>query len=1271
MHGTSVQPFTGTKRFEIEREIGHGGMGVVYQALDRERQTRVALKALTQKDALNIYRLKNEFRQLADLSHPNLVTLHELCNEGNSWFFTMELVQGRTFDEYVVDDRPITLPPERSRIETVATRHSREASITLSQRAIASEFPMARVTCNVKRLRHALRQLVEAVAALHEAGKLHRDLKPSNVLVTAEGRVVVLDFGLVSSTTFVDPEAQDAERTVGGCVFGTPAYMSPEQAAGEAVTTASDWYAVGTMLYEALTGQLPFDGTVLEILRQKEEQEPVAPAEVVRGVPDDLDQLCRDLLRRDPERRPSGAEILHYLTGHSSPKRAFDAQSSVIPRHQNELFIGREGHLAELRRAFEATKAGKPITMLVHGMSGIGKSALVRCFANELIRADEAVVLRGRCYERETVPYKAFDNIIDALSRYMMRLPAEEAAELLPRNVHSLAVLFPVLRRVKAVAHARRPKNPTGDARELRNQAFASLKDLLLRITDYHPLVINIDDLQWADMDSARLLSFLIGPPDPPPLLLVGTYRRDEAGNSPFLQHLASDGSLNDGAAELRELAVDALTEPEAAQLTSALLRDMPEATALFSSAIAAEAEGVPFFITELVQHLRTRTARPAGGARAQSLSLDQVILDRIAGMPDDAQRLLQVLSVAAGPIEQGVAIQAAGLPNGDRSAMLALRAARLIRTRGTRQEDTAETYHDRVREAVASNLHPNTVCDLHARIAHALERYDLADPERLVVHYSGAGDSIRAGETAIDAGHLAARKLAFNRAAELFRRAIELLPADEQAADGLHCHLGDALANAGRGAEAAEAYLKAAERREPVEARKLERLAAQQYLRSGHLEQGLPLTIRLLERSGSPYPQSPRAALAAYILERARLVLAPIRYVEHREQQLSPDVSERLDTLEAVFKEVTAFDPVRGALLHARFLRESLRHGDPARVTLALAWEAINTGLLSGESRRSRVESLLATTDEFTQRVKTPYAQATALLARAACDLSSGHARNVEELASRAEQIFRNECHGAAWEAAFARTWRYAGIELAGNLATLAHEAPENERDALEKGDNYSISTLTLVVPMAHLMRDDAASALGHLEAQSARLTKDFNSFHLWVMDRTTDAHLYAGESTAAWAFLDSRWKQFKSSSLARARLLHINGLFLRGRAAVAAARETRNGELTRIASQAARELRKFTRADAAAYAGLLQAAIARNAGDDGTARLQLEQAVAACATSGLRNFELYARRNLAVITGGDAGRANQAEVDAELEAKGVQRPGRWTRAYAPGFDD
>lgn len=1267
MFGNSAHAFTATGRFVIEREIGHGGMGVVYQALDIERNTRVALKALTQKDALNIYRLKNEFRQLADVSHPNLVTLHELYNEGNSWFFTMELVQGRTFDAYVLDDRPSTIPPDRSRIETVATRHPREASITLSQRAIASEFPTPPVNANLRRLRHALRQLVDAIAALHEAGKLHRDIKPSNVLVTPDGRVVVLDFGLVSNTTVIDPQAQDAERTVGGCVFGTPAYMAPEQAAGEAVTMASDWYALGAMLYEGLTGQLPFDGTVLEILRQKEEREPPPPSELVHGVPDDLDQLCRDLLRRDPSERPTGPEVMLYLTGQSKPRRAFDAQSQSIPRLRghSELFLGRERHLSELRSAFEATKSGKPVTVLVHGISGIGKSALVRCFANELIGNDEAVVLRGRCYERETVPYKAFDNIIDSLSRYLMRLPATEAAELLPRNVHSLARLFPVLRRVKAIAQARRPKHETADARELRNQAFAALKELLLRITDYHPLVINIDDLQWADMDSARLLSFLIGPPDAPPMLLIGTYRRDEAANSPFLQHLASDHSLSHGAAEMRELPVDALSPEEAAQLSSALLADVPEATTSFSNAIAAEGDGIPFFITELVHHLRSRSSRSIVTTGVQALTLEQVILDRVAGMPHDAQALLQVLSVAAGPIEQGVAIAAAGLPSGDRSALLSLRAARLIRTRGTRQDDKAEAYHDRVREAVAADLHPATVRQIHARIAHAMESYDVSDPERLVVHYSAAGDGMRAGETAIDAAQRAAQKLAFNRAAELWKRAIELLPQGDVAARGLHRHRADALANAGRGAQSAEAYLKAAEGLEPSEARKLLRLAAQQYLRSGRIEEGMALAKNLFREVGLRFPETTSQTLLSYAWTRARLGLS--RYSAGSEASPNPDglTLERLATLESTFREVGVIDLVRGAALRAQFRWYAQRAKDTPRVMHALAWDAWSAAMTQRNPRAAN--QLVARVEELARHVGTPYASATAKNARAGCALFSRRMGEVLEPATQAEQIFKEHCPGSYWEQNLAVTYRYAAIEQVGGFKVILQEAPGRAREALEKEDRYGTAFLTLFVSFSHLVQDRPEEALQFLQEQRARLSGTYGAFHVWVAIRTAHALLYRGEGHAALEHMQREFERFEASPCARGRFYASTMRSLMARCYLAAAKVDPKARDTLIerSKHHARALASEALPHSSAMSALLRAEAAYKLGNRDEVVDLLRWCAQSVSNHQANMLALYARRSLGLIIGGAEGALAVQEADSELMDEGVRSPASWTRVW------
>ena len=253
-------------RFRVLRRIGEGGMGVVYEAFDLERQTRVALKTLSQSDPRGIYQFKNEFRALSRIHHPGLVRLHHLYVEDETWFFTMDLIDGERFDRWV---RPGG-------------------------------------TLDEARLRSALRQLVQALAAIHDAGKLHRDVKSSNVLVTAAGRVVVLDLGLVAES-----RKGGAGQTVSEWVLaGTPEYMSPEQSGGVTLDGASDFYSVGVMLFEALTGQLPFKGTLAGILFAKQSEPASLPALDASGVPADLAALCRALLAKAPEQRPTAAEML-------------------------------------------------------------------------------------------------------------------------------------------------------------------------------------------------------------------------------------------------------------------------------------------------------------------------------------------------------------------------------------------------------------------------------------------------------------------------------------------------------------------------------------------------------------------------------------------------------------------------------------------------------------------------------------------------------------------------------------------------------------------------------------------------------------------------------------------------------------------------------------------------------------------------------------------------------------------------------------------------
>src|SRR5258706_3702663 len=183
-------PVLGAGRFDVRGTLGTGGAGVVYRAFDHQLGREVALKHLRRASGRDLYRFKREFRALADIVHPNLVALHELHAAGDEWYFTMELVDGVSFIDWVRPTRA-TPGPSRSRQDILAS-------------------PMSEV-----RLRGALVQLVDALIALHKAGKLHRDLKPSNVLVTSQGRVALLDFGLVAAVAEVKPEK---------LAVGTPLY---------------------------------------------------------------------------------------------------------------------------------------------------------------------------------------------------------------------------------------------------------------------------------------------------------------------------------------------------------------------------------------------------------------------------------------------------------------------------------------------------------------------------------------------------------------------------------------------------------------------------------------------------------------------------------------------------------------------------------------------------------------------------------------------------------------------------------------------------------------------------------------------------------------------------------------------------------------------------------------------------------------------------------------------------------------------------------------
>jgi serine/threonine protein kinase len=1249
--GVATAPWPSTTRFTIEDRLGAGGMGVVYRAFDRERSEVVALKTMRRIDPRALYRFKHEFRTLADLSHPNLVSLYELVAAGEHWFFTMELIEGPDFIRHVRGVGP---------------------AATAAGEALTPE--------QIQRLRQALRQLVLGVSALHAAGKLHRDIKPTNVLVTQAGRVVLLDFGLVAD---IGPSGEHA--SIEEPVVGTVSYMSPEQAAAVPVSRGSDWYSVGVMLFVALTGRLPFEGRARAVLVQKQSETAPRAAAVAAGVPADLDALCAELLRRDPAIRPDGRAILERLTApvvSEAPQPAERAAPALLPPSAAAgvavPLIGRERHRQVLRSAFESVRGGHPEALFISGRSGSGKSTLLQAFLDELTARDEAIVLSGRCYERESVPYKALDSVVDALSHYLMPLSETAARSLLPRDVALLARVFPVLHRVDAVAAAPRPPFEIPDQQELRRRAFAALRSLLARIGRAKPLVVAIDDLQWADPENAPLLAELVRPPDPPLLLLVGSFRSEDAETSPFLRALlgTDDGDSSRLTFTFQELSVGALSQGESRALALALLgRDDP-LTRAEAHLVARESQGNPFFLNELVKHIQAGGGLAQRGAAAGAITLDEVIWARVGRLADAPRRLLGIVAASGRPIDQRLAFQAAGLASGsEATAVGVLRAGRLIRTTGPARRDAIEVYHDRIRETVVARLDARELQNNHLRLAEALEASFGADPESLAVQFQGAARFDKAGHYFLRAADHAAASLAFDHAARLYRHALKLGASAGRARDTamLNRKLGDALANAGRGGDAAQAYLAAAGGASVAGALELKRRATMQLIISGRVDEGLAALRSVLDALGMALPRTPRRALAWLILRRAWLRFRGFGFQRRDTSQLSAEQLARIDLCWSAASGLSVIDPVCGAEFQIRGLLLALRAGERYRLARSLALEAMHVAC-PGAHRRARVDRLIAAAGVLADESEHPHAEGLVSLARATSALLFGRWREARDSFDGAEAILRDRCTGVAWELDTVHNLGFWATTHMGDIAALRRRWPVLVQEAQERGDLYAITTLsTFFMTLLRLADDEPDAARRELAAVMGRWShRGFHVQHGNALRAEAHIDLYEGDGLAAWGRIRRHWTSYRRSQLLRVQMLRIELVELRGRSALAAARAVgprRRFWLLGAAVRDASRLERTREPWAGAHAQLLRAAIAAARGDHRRAAAGLRAAADQFMKLEMHLHAAAARYRLGEILGGTQGSALISAAEQWMKDQTIRDPAHIVAVYAPGF--
>jgi serine/threonine protein kinase len=1252
-----------SKRFEVLSPLGEGGMGIVYEAIDRERGGRVALKTLRNATAEHLGRLKREFRAMQDVQHPSLVSLRELVCEGDTWFLTMDLVDGVDFIRHVraAAHADLAGPPASSRVRDV---ESSDPTLPLGRpRTEELIIPVARARTDdpvfdEARLRAAMRQLAEGLLALHAAGMVHRDVKPSNVLVTRDGRVVILDFGLVA-------DAREGATTLLAAA-GTPAYMAPEQAASGEVGPAADWYAVGVLLYEALTGRVPFSGPSLEVLIRKQSEVPIPPSALGAGVPPDLDALCVALLRFKPSERLSGGALLRRLGG---VPRSDDASASGS-RTLTPAFVGRAGELATLAKALEDSRT-EGVAVVVEGESGVGKSRLVRRF-DELLHLDSpgAVVLSGRCYERESVPYKAFDGVVDALARWLMRIPDSDARELLPTRPAPLVQIFPILRRVPAIAGAVRAPTTALDPLELRSRAFGALREMLVRIGDRHPLVVVIDDAQWSDdNDSLALLAEVTRSPDAPRMLLLATVRVGTSGNpdlhAPTPPFTRAMGSTPRGI-ELGPLSLD-----ESRELASRLLERAGVERSLHArvETIAREARGHPLFIDVLAR----RSTRAADEGVGES-RLEDALGAEVGALDADARATFEVVALCDAPLAQSTVARAAGVdPDAFAKAVQRLRVARLVITAGARGDDRIEPYHDRMRRVASATINEARRLQIHGAIARALEAESDTDPETLALHWREAGDAEKAARFSALAGDRAVQALAFDRAAMFYERALQLAQLPDEARRALTAKLGDALANGGRGKLAADALHQAAEGAPAAEALDLRRRAAEQLLRSGHVDDGAVALESVLRTVGVRLPSTPLAAIAYLLLLRAWLWLRGLGYRSRDPTQVSAEAIVRVDTCWSAAFGLALSDTIRATALQASNLLEALRLGEPFRVARALALEAAYNS--HGGSRSwPRTEKLLERSAHEADRCGKAYARGWAALCAGTAHYLTGRYPAALECLDRGLGILREYARDVSWEIGAGEMFAVNVLGYLGRLRDLRERVSRCLPEMVSRSDLHGTTNLRVGwANLAWLVDDDVEAARRQIEEAMANSShRGFHLTHFWELIARTNLSLYTGAPREAHELLGARWSALQRSMLPyRIQSLRVHSWDSRARAAIAlaASGDPEREALLRAAERDARSMARERIPYAVARAATLRAGIAHMRGNSTRAATLLRAAVTAFDAADMALYANVARRTLGALTGGDEGRALSAAADAWFRQQTVKRPEAFVAMLAPGL--
>jgi hypothetical protein len=778
-------------------------MGVVHLARHVETGQEVALKTVRLAQRRNLAGLRAEIRALATLRHPGIVGIADFGVENGAPWYAMELLRGQNLGEYV---SKLWLDARGHDAREVATISDVERDVDASAAvatgaarpiAPATRRPMAHTPAahgHVQELLRITAELCRALSYLHGNGLLHGDLKPSNIFVCNDGRVVLLDFGLVAQAR--GGFGREALETA-GAVRGTIPYLAPERLRGDFADARADLFGVGVMLFEALTGQLPFRGArAADILGAQQAGLFAPPSHLVADVPPELDRLVKELLAFSPQDRLGHAEdvvaTLESLGVAPAPAARVDgAKTTYLYRPP---LAGRGKVVEQLVARLETARSGQGGIVLLTGESGVGKTAIMAELGRRATQRHLTVV-NGECIpigagsgaeaEIKEAPLHPFRGLLQDIADRCSEWSAATVEALLGSRARLLARYEPSLGTIPGIERfAGVVELPADASRERLLRELRALLEALPTMTG--PILLLIDDLQWADEVSIhflRSLSALFF--RRVPVLVVATVRGDEM-NASVSALAAAEG--------VESIAIASLDEAAVEEMVGGML-SMASPPRSLVQVLARHSEGNPFFVAEYLRLAVEERAvvRQAGRWRVSvgpdesantfdglslPVSIRELLGRRLEGLGSDAREVVDVAAVIGRTFENGLLAEVVGIDEG--RSLERLRAPMSLNIVQDGGGGVLRFAHDKLREAAYAALSPERKRDLHARVATRIESRCAGDraalTERsaeLVHHFKLAQDAASALRYLELAGEASLGKSAHSEAASFLEDAI------------------------------------------------------------------------------------------------------------------------------------------------------------------------------------------------------------------------------------------------------------------------------------------------------------------------------------------------------------------------------------------------------------------------------------------------------------------------------------------------------------------